>query len=350
MSNTNHAQYFIIPIDIVDETQYENALDNKNEHKKLFNKITNYAIAQKWPIKHGDLARFQYECGVISDTADYDIFIEMKLIKNGPDYIKKIYNDSSNLKKISLTNNKRSTTRLFSTVNSNNELHDIESDDQVRINFKNSTEPSKKSILVRAETAESWNLCGKFIGYYRNEGLIIWNKDHFEDLDYSIDDYGSLPQDYILYTEPYYFEEKHWHDNDHKTPEDIELNKKLNKKYTWYTRVSNTPCIDAYISHNDYVWIHATDEMVSNAQTKLIQKEHEEKNIYVHFTHWNDCRGKTHYLIYDNDETTDIKEFTQRLSDIILCNVYSENLYNLNVEKLGLKLSDSIIYMSSIEL
>lgn len=166
--------------------------------------------------------------------------------------------------------------------------------------------PIEHGDLGRLEIAGGVGQDTTFAGYYRNDGLIIWNTDHFEDLDTQLDDYGAISSEYPLYEEPYYFHEYYWNNcipHDEKGP--IELK---NFEHTIY--------MDNNISHNTFMWLTSSDEMMKNINVLNVEKPKEQKDYFANrtcsllYTYFHDVRGKKHYIICDLDPDYSCEHFS----------------------------------------
>lgn len=313
--------YFIIPKSYISEKEEED--DTGMMTQNILNAATQYAIDSKWPIKHGDLGRLECECGMIGDSGEYDVYIDSSSMKNAKEFLEKYYKPSDRPSKYSINS--------FASV------------EGTYINLKPSY--PKSGILVRSESAKKWNEYGKYTGYYRNDGLMIWVEDEdddggrFVELECDIDEYGALPPNFTLYEEPHYFEERHWHKDDDKHESHHTAKKSSN--------------VNPYITHNGILWINKVDEMCENIKYKTIESECfrrsrqiEYKSVRIYYTHWIDCRGKLRYIVYDhefelgdntgNNVSDIINDFKRLLSEgdgPIQVDLFSENI--MDTKKIG---------------
>jgi hypothetical protein len=253
----SYARYFVISINAVPFKLTKNGIT-----KTVLELATKYAVDEKLPIRHGDFGRLECYCGIECGTY------------NPPDYYLKGRQQWVTMPKIKKVDGKN-----------------VVSDDVQPYN------PKKAGELVRDESAKSFAAGGLPTGYYRNDGLLIWNLDHFEDLDSCIDEYGAISSEFPLYEEPYYFTEKYWDDC---TPYNA------NGPFVWhpikpvkpnrkYEKLSypfeNTIYVGANMAHNNIRWLKSTPEMIENI-------EHLElKNTSVVITYWTDVRGNKHYIV-----------------------------------------------------
>ena len=252
-----YARYFVIPINVVPCKLTKNGIT-----KTVLELATKYAVDEKLPIRHGDFGRLECYCGIECCT------------RNPPDYYLRGSQQWVTMPTIKKVNGKN-----------------VVSDDVQPYN------PNKPGELVRDESAKSFASGGLPTGYYRNDGLLIWNVDHFEDLDSSIDEYGAISSDFPLYVEPYYFTEKYWDDcipYDANGPV-IWHPVKLVKPNPEYEKISypfeNTIYTGAYMSHNNIRWLKSIPEMLENIEHLELE------NTSVIITYWTDIIDKKHYIV-----------------------------------------------------
>jgi hypothetical protein len=274
------AQYFVIP-----EYYTPAALYNKNAPlmPKLLELATTYINENKINIKHGDLGRLQIACNMKDD------------------YIHRMYDNSEAYIEFDLVKMVKSRHSAILT-NSADKHYVYNSIGKCHIydNIDKTNNP-----LVRAESAKTWNSYGDYQGYYRNEGLMIWHTDKFINLDFTIDEYGSLPSDFKLYEEPHYFDEKHWFGED-----------PLNLKDKSYE--------GAQICHNGIVWVETCEEMYDNIQVVYFTDEQDEKKA-IAFTRWVDCRGMPRNIIFEQ-----LADLSYENSVDFLIESFSDSLDNMD--------------------
>lgn len=120
------------------------------------------------------------------------------------------------------------------------------------------------------------------LGYDRNDGLMMWTFDHFENIDCSIDEYGAIGSEFCMYEQPCYFDEKYWDD---AVPYD-----------------QNGPILlagesiykDRFVSHNNIRWLESKKEMLDNIEFMNL---HSDETKEVLYTHWLDSQEKKHYIV-----------------------------------------------------
>lgn len=326
--------YYIIPKSCVDEKEAED--DNGLIPQETLNKATKYAIESKWPIKHGDLGRLECQCGMIDDDGDYDAYIDMSTIE------RTTYANLTELKQ-----NKRKTKTEDQDEHNFLEKNYVTfyiigtfihgSVDRNEYYLRFDPNYTKKSILVRSESAQKWNSFGNYTGYDRNTGMMIWNVDKFIDLDFTVDEYGSLPKNFILFEEPDYFEERHWHKETIPHPRTSGKTSKINNS----------------IVHNGILYVNFDETMLENIEYMIIPGN--KKDVRVYCTHWIDCRGRLRKLAFDNEyeigdggENDGLSDFKEALlwwkhnRPAIEVELYSYNVYHY--EKL---ISPDILFLKS---
>jgi hypothetical protein len=194
--------------------------------------------------------------------------------------------------------------------------------------------PISHGDLGRLECYCGANTDGTYCGYYRNEGLLVWNQDRFEDLTYISSDYGDIPQDFLLYEEPDYFEEHYWAGDDTNNAQGIK---------------SKTTNMDRGINYRDTRWLRVNDEMVHN----ITYYRNEDDDDEIVYTYWTDCRGKERYLIYeeesfgaiDNSEKAIVGRFIKKLKGIIQVDSKYFDDENLPSQIMGLADDASVVYI-----
>lgn len=189
--------------------------------------------------------------------------------------------------------------------------------------------PIKRGDLVRMECASKYENIGIADNYYRNDGILIYNGNELELLACYKDENGYIPEDYVLYEEPEYFNSKYWH-----------------------SRPPHPSGYDhAFICHNTIVWINTNSQLVDNVKAEFI------KNKMIVSTHYTDSRYNEHCIVADIDRynnTTNIKNlqyltkhFIEELEQKnIMLNVIHEyqNFDGINFcDELGF---DDILYLS----
>lgn len=290
------ANYFIIPKTVC---SYDDEDDIENEYLDL---STAYIHENKIPIRHGDLARLECVCSIIRNkSSNNTINIDTSIIKDPTKFMDNFYKKHfSKFKRSNVRGRKFGRKSRYNSEICTFTLHD-------------DVASKPADILVLAESAQTWNSYGKYGGYYRNQGLMIWDEDKFVDIDNKLDDYGYVPDNFVLFEEPHYFEKYHWHDTERRTEEDIRLNGRITKSLKYY----NSPSLQSYIVHNTFLWIRAVPEMLKNINEL-------ENDIY--YTYWHDCRGKKRYIF--THEESSFERFERCLTGVISVNFDDEETYD----------------------
>ena len=148
------------------------------------------------------------------------------------------------------------------------EFHRKIFDRHFKTHFDEKTINVKRGDLVRIAPAYKDEI-PIWEDFYRNENLYIINKTtclEIEELDPTIDSYGALPKDFVLYEEPDYFTQDYW------------------------IRDKNP-----LFGHAYYLWLEPTKEMKKNIRKIKNKKSGKYLRISTSFV---DVRGNSHKIIF----------------------------------------------------